>query len=293
MNLSANKDKFSSKFLLKFQYKTNREQSVKINQDASSQRVSTKSHWENFWSEKKEVHEVYSNDNRVLRNVLSSIDLRGKRVLEVGAGTGRDSFGMVEHGASVFMLDYSINSLNIIKNIATEEKVEVNPVGGNAFSLPFPDASFDLVFHQGLLEHFRQKEANNLLKENIRILKSGGLLLVDVPQRYHIYTVMKHILIALDKWFAGWEREFSIPEVDKLLRSFGVVPTYRYGEWMYPSLFYRVMREGFKKIGVTLPLNPTPIKPLTSFRKKVRESIRRTPFVLYTSLSCGIICKKP
>ena len=104
-----------------------------------------------------------------------------------------------------------LNSLNIIKNIATEEKVEVNPVGGNAFSLPFPDASFDLVFHQGLLEHFRQKEANNLLKENIRVLKSGGLLLVDVPQRYHIYTVMKHILIALDKWFAGWEREFSIP----------------------------------------------------------------------------------
>ncbi len=266
---------------------------MKIDQAASSQRVSTKSHWENFWSEKKEVHEVYSNNNRVLRNVLSITDLRGKRILEVGAGTGRDSFGMVEHGASVFMLDYSTNSLNIIKNFAAEEKVEVNPVGGNAFSLPFPDGSFDLVFHQGLLEHFREKEANNLLKENIRILKSGGLLLVDVPQRYHIYTAMKHILITLDKWFAGWEREFSIQQLDELLRSFDVVPIYRYGEWMYPSLFYRVMREGFKKIGIALPLNPTPIKLLTNFRKKVRESIRNNPFVISTSISCGIVCKKP
>jgi len=266
---------------------------VKIDQAISVKRESTKSHWEKFWSEKKEVHEVYSNDNRVLRNVLSVADLRGKRVLEVGAGTGRDSFGMVEHGASVFMIDYSINSLNIIKNIATEEKVEVSPIGGNAFSLPFPDGMFDLVFHQGLLEHFREDDANNLLKENIRVLKSGGLLLVDVPQRYHVYTVMKHILIALDKWFAGWEREFSIPELDNLLRSLGVVPVYRYGEWMYPSLFYRVIREGLRKVGVNIPLNPTPIKPLTNIRGKIRESLRTTPIVLYTSLSCGIISRKP
>jgi ubiquinone/menaquinone biosynthesis C-methylase UbiE len=266
---------------------------MQMEQTATTQKESTKSHWEKFWSEKKEVHEVYSNDNRVLRNVLSITDLRGKRVLEVGAGTGRDSFGMVEQGATVFMLDYSMNSLNIIKNIATEEKVEVNPVGGNAFSLPFPDGSFDLVFHQGLLEHFREKEAENLLKENVRILKSGGLLLVDVPQRYHVYTLMKHILIAMDKWFAGWEREFSIPELDKLLRSLGVTPVYRYGEWMYPSLFYRVTREGLRKFGIKLPLNPTPLKPLTNMRRRIRESLRTSPIVLHTSLSCGIISRKP
>jgi ubiquinone/menaquinone biosynthesis C-methylase UbiE len=266
---------------------------MKIDQDTAVQKESTKSHWEKFWSEKKEVNEVYSNDDRVLRNVLKITDLRGKRVLEVGAGTGRDSFRMVEQGASVFMLDYSANSLNIIKNIATEEKVQVNPVGGNAFSLPFPDGTFDLVFHQGLLEHFREEEAENLLRENIRVVKNGGLLLVDVPQRYHIYTVMKHILIAFNKWFAGWEREFSVPELERLLRSFGVVPVYRYGEWMYPSLFYRVTREGLRKIGIKLPLNPTPIKPFTNFRRKIRESIRGTAFAVHTSLSCGVICRKP
>lgn len=264
-----------------------------LQQAASVRRESTKAHWDSFWSNKKEVHEVYSNADRVLRNVLKVTDLHNKCVLEVGAGTGRDSFGMVEHGASVFMLDYSTNSLNIIKNIATEEKVYVSPVGGNAFSLPFPDGSFDLVFHQGLLEHFREKEAHSLLRENIRVLKQGGLLLVDVPQRYHIYTVMKHILITVDKWFAGWEREFSVPELDRLLRSLGVEPIYKYGEWMYPSVFYRIIREGLRKIGITLPLNPTPIRPLTNLRRKVRESLRRTPLVLYTSLSCGIICKKP
>jgi len=213
-------------------------------------------------------------------------------VLEVGAGTGRDSFGLVERGAEVFMLDYAASSLQIIKNIASEEKIDVSPVGGNAFSLPFPDGTFDIVFHQGLLEHFREAEARNLLTENVRVLKKGGILLVDVPQRYHVYTIMKHILIAMDKWFAGWEREFSLPELDKLLRSLGVEPFYRYGEWMYPSLFYRVVREALAKVGVRMPLNPTPIKPLTNIRKKIRESVRKSPLVLYTSLSCGIVSRK-
>ena len=260
---------------------------------APTQRESTKSHWEDFWAKKKEVHEVYSNDNRVLRNLEKLAGMKGKRVLEVGAGTGRDSFGLVEHGAEVFMLDYAASSLQIIKNIATQEQIDVSPVGGNAFSLPFPDGTFDIVFHQGLLEHFREKEAANLLRENIRVLRKSGILLVDVPQRYHIYTVMKHILIAMDKWFAGWEREFSIPELDKLLRSLGVEPFYRYGEWMYPSLFYRVVREAAMKVGVKLPLNPTPVKALTQVRKKIRESVRNTPISLYTSLSCGIVSRKP
>lgn len=274
---------------------TKKKRQMKIDHatDAPAKRESTKSHWEDFWTAKKEVTEVYSNDNRVLRNLLEVTDLRGKKVMEIGAGTGRDSFGMVEKGASVFMVDYATSSLQIIRNIAIEEKIEVNTVGGNAFSLPFPDGAFDVVFHQGLLEHFRENDASNLLKENIRVLKKGGYLLVDVPQRYHVYTVMKHILIYMDKWFAGWEREFSIPELDKVLRSQGVKPVYKYGEWMYPSLFYRVMREGLRKFGIRLPLNPTPLKPLTSLRKKVRESLRRTPLAIYTSLSCGIISRKP
>lgn len=260
---------------------------------AAAQKESTKTHWEDFWAKKKEVHEVYSNDNRVLRNLVRLTDLQGKHVLEVGAGTGRDSFGLVERGATVFMLDYAAASLQIIKNIAAEEKIDVSPVGGNAFSLPFPDSTFDIVFHQGLLEHFREKEAMNLLLENVRVLKKGGILLVDVPQRYHVYTIMKHALIAMDKWFAGWEREFSVRELEKLLRSLGVEPFYRYGEWMYPSLAYRVVREAMMKVGVKLPLNPTPIKPLTKIRKKVRESAWNTPLALYTSLSCGVVCRKP
>ncbi len=266
---------------------------MKIDDAATApvQKESTKSHWENFWENKKEVREVYSNNNRVLRNLLKVTDLRGKNVLEVGAGTGRDSFKLTDHGANVFMLDYAAGSLKIIKEIAVEEKVDVNMIGGDAFRLPFDDGSFDVVFHQGLLEHFRENDALRLLKENVRVLKKGGLLLVDVPQRYHVYTAMKHTLISIDKWFAGWEREFSVGELSDILKGLQLEPIYRYGEWMYPSLAYRVMREGLMKLGLKLPLYPKVSNFTSNFRGKLRARFS-TSLALHTGISIGVIARK-
>jgi ubiquinone/menaquinone biosynthesis C-methylase UbiE len=259
---------------------------------AAGGKESRREHWETLWEAKKDVHNVYSNEDRILRELSRVCDLGGKRVLEVGAGTGRDSFRLIEHGAEVVQLDYSVNSLQILKNLSEELHVETTIVGGDTFQLPFRDATFDVVFHQGLLEHFRRPQAEALLKENIRVLKPGGYLLVDVPQRYHLYTVIKHIMIAVNKWFAGWERSFSAPELTTLLRSLGLTTVHSYGEWMYPSLFYRALRETIKAVGFAMPLNPQPVQFLTKSRSKVRQSLLETPLPLYTGISIGVIGKK-
>jgi len=258
-----------------------------------AEKESRREHWETLWQEKKkDVQQVYSNEDRILRQLLHVCDLRGKRVLEVGAGTGRDSFPLIEYGAEVVQLDYSVNSLQILRGLSEELHVQTNIVGGDTFQLPFRNETFDVVFHQGLLEHFRHPQALALLKENIRVLKPGGYLLVDVPQRYHLYTVVKHVLIAIDKWFAGWERSFSTPELTSLLQSLGLSTVHAYGEWMYPSFFYRAFRGALKKTGVMLPKNPQPIKSLTTLRKNIRMSMLETALPLYTGISIGVIGKK-
>ncbi len=236
--------------------------------------------------------QVYSNDDRILRNLQRVGDLRGKKILEIGAGTGRDSFPLIRHGADVVQLDYAENSLRILKRLAEDLHLPATIVGGDTFQLPFPDGTFDVVFHQGLLEHFRRPQAEALLKENIRVLKQGGILLVDVPQRYHVYTLAKHVMMALNKWFAGWERSFSVGELKNRMQSLGLTPVYSYGEWMYPSFFYRSLREVLKAAGLTLPLNPQPFKPFSSLRKSVRMALLETPLPLYTGISIGVMGKK-
>ena len=220
------------------------------------------------------------------------MDFRGKKVLEIGAGTGRDSFGLAGLGAEVVQVDYSESSLEIIRSLLKKEGLSVQLVRGDAFSLPFPDRTFDVVFHQGLLEHFRQSDARRLLSENVRVLGKGGLLLVDVPQRYHVYTVIKHILIFFNRWFAGWEKEFSIHELQRALRAQGLEIIHSYGEWMYPSLFYRILRELLEKLGIRLPMYPRLGSKLSALRKRIRERAWRSRIVLYTSLSIGVIGRK-
>ena len=54
---------------------------------------SRKAHWEAFWTEADalSLDDVYDNGGRILREVFEICDPQGMRVLEVGAGTGRDS----------------------------------------------------------------------------------------------------------------------------------------------------------------------------------------------------------
>lgn len=262
-------------------------------QSGGTEKESRREHWETLWQEKKKVvQQVYSNEDRILRQLLHVCDLQGKRVLEVGAGTGRDSFALIEHGAEIVQLDYSVNSLQILKGLSEELHVQTSIVGGDTFQLPFRDETFDVVFHQGLLEHFRHPQAESLLKENIRVLKRGGYLLVDVPQRYHLYTILKHAQMALNIWFAGWERSFSTPELTRLLRSLGLSTVHAYGEWMYPSFFYRSFRGVLMKAGLTLPKHPQPVKSLATLRKHLRLQMSKTALPLYTAFNIGVVGRK-
>lgn len=256
------------------------------------QKSSRLSHWETFWGERQQIDDVYSNADRILRNLLTITDLKGKKILEIGAGSGRDSFPLARAGAKIYQLDYSQNSLSILKHLAEAEQLETTIIGGDTLSLPFHNDSFDIVFHQGLLEHFRKPQAEILLRENIRVLRKGGLLLVDVPQRYHLYTVAKHILIAFNKWFAGWERSFSIGELRSIIRKEGLEVIHSYGGWMYPSFPYRVFRELMKKLGVVLPLYPRTSKVLAHFRERLRLRLLKTPLPLITGISIGVIGMK-
>jgi ubiquinone/menaquinone biosynthesis C-methylase UbiE len=253
-------------------------------------KVSSRNDWESYWGSKNRAEEVYSNEDRIARN-LEAVELpSGASVLEIGAGTGRDSLPLVNMGANVYQLDYSFESLRLIKQSSNHRNI--SPVGGDTFCLPFRDQTFDVVFHQGLLEHFRKDQADVMIKEQIRVLKVGGYLLIDVPQRYHPYTIIKHILIAMGKWFAGWERSFSFRELKSVMKAHGLYPVHQYGEWMVPSLWYRMLREVGKKVGVRMPLYPPGIPLLKDIRKHMRTKLLKTTLPLYTGISIGIIAQK-
>jgi hypothetical protein len=105
---------------------------------------------------------------------------------------------------------------------------------------------------------------------------------------------MKRILIALDRWFAGWERQFTPAELERCVRTCGLTVRRTYGEWMVPGLAYRVLREILKRgVRVSLPLEPRGPGWWAAAWERARAAALRWRWALYTCHVIGTVAEKP
>jgi SAM-dependent methyltransferase len=192
--------------------------------------------WEQAWTSGAEpppaVHE------KLIGAIAGCMDIRGKRILEVGSGTGYDSVHLATLGAEVYALDLTATALRLTRATSGEHDADVRLVVGDTLCLPFQDGAFDLVFSQGLLEHF--SDPRPVVREQARVVAPGGYLVVDVPQRYSLYTLHKRRQMKAGRWFAGWESEFSLRELTGILEAEGLRRTRSYGYGYFPALLYGV-----------------------------------------------------
>src|SRR5581483_9086218 len=100
----------------------------------------------------------------------------GERVLDLGSGAGTDSLvaaQMVGPGGRVTGIDMTPEMLAKARAAAAELGVaNVEFVEGEAERLPFPDASFDVVISNGVIDLIPDKDA--VFTELYRVLAPGG-----------------------------------------------------------------------------------------------------------------------
>ena len=260
--------------------------------DAAPPRASTLDHWESYWKGHADLERTYSTGGRLAREVTRDGAVSGRRVLEVGAGSGRDTLALAREGAKAFVLDYSPASLALVARQAREQNLPVHLVRADALAMPFRDGAFDVVFHQGLLEHFR--DPLPLLVENARVTARGGRVVVDVPQTFHLYTAMKQTLILFNAWFAGWETQFTPGRLEALCARAGLAVRRSYGEFMVPGLAYRIARELLKRgARVALPLDPRGPAWWNAAWEGLRARLLRTRAGLHLAHVIGTVAEKP
>lgn len=98
-------------------------------------------------------------------------DVIKKKILDVGAGTGRLSLQLFKAGAEVIALDMS-NSM--LKKLRAKNK-QIQIVIGDAENLPFENESFDIVIAAFLVVHLQNPR--RFFDEVYRVLKDDGIFL--------------------------------------------------------------------------------------------------------------------
>ena len=148
--------------------------------------------WDKHWKKhgKVDVH----------KTLLNLIEKKspGKKILEIGFGTGGDLIELSKKGFDCFGVETSKTAYNKLR-----KNKNIHVFLQDGCSTSFNGNYFDLVFHQGLMEHFRNPDI--LVSENKRILKKEGLLIIDVPHKWNLFTIRKGILMVMGKWYGGWE----------------------------------------------------------------------------------------
>lgn len=106
----------------------------------------------------------------------------GHQVLDVGAGTGPLTVELARAGAHVWGVDIGLRWIALARARADDAGVTIASCTAGIHALPFPDASFDFVLGESVLELVTNQE--QALRELRRVMRPGAILALSTPNRW-------------------------------------------------------------------------------------------------------------
>jgi ubiquinone/menaquinone biosynthesis C-methylase UbiE len=119
-------------------------------------------------------------------------ELQGKDVLEIGCGTGVHARLLAEAGARLTAVDLTPTAIELTKRRLDLAHLDADVREADAESLPFPDASFDVVWSWGVIHH--SEHTDRVVAEIARVLRPGGRLALMVYHRSSITFWVNYVL---------------------------------------------------------------------------------------------------
>jgi SAM-dependent methyltransferase len=163
-----------------------------------------------------------------VQKAIADIGKRRPRILDVGCGTGANLQMLSQFGAAEGV-DVSTEALDFCRARGLARVKQ-----GAAESLPFEDASFDLVTGLDVVEHLDDDILG--LSEMRRVLRPDGRALLFVPAFMFLWGVQDDI--------SHHRRRYTLPELKQRLRESGLTverATYANITFFAPILFGRLL----------------------------------------------------
>ena len=223
-----------------------------------------------------------SSEWRAVRRLLPT---RSGKALDIGAGRGVSSYALARDGWSVTALEPDASSVvgaGAIRSLAREAKLDIDVVETWGESLPFDDATFDLVHCRQVLHHAR--DLAQLCREVGRVLKPQGMF---IAMREHVISRREDLPAFLASHplhnLYGGENAYLLDEYEQAIRGAGihidrVLNPQESDINLYPETTRDAKRRLAKRLGLPVAgLIPAPL--LTWWGKRDRMPGRIYTFV--------------
>src|SRR5690349_16935414 len=116
------------------------------------------SHWNQYWGlEGKKFTSVSWSKRRILK-ILQPFLTRGKKVLDAGCGSGFFSKYFCDQGLQTVSIDYADKALEMTRQVTEGRSLVIKVDLLKSEEVKKIGADFDLIFTDGLLEHFTASE---------------------------------------------------------------------------------------------------------------------------------------
>lgn len=205
----------------------------------------------------------------VLKEHLKA-NLEGKRILEIGCGSGEISFHLSNCSASVWGVE--IDPLALKKEqISASRSLALSVSDGR--HLPFADDSIDIIILPQVYEHIQDQKM--LSSEMFRVLKPDGICFFSGPNRWRL--IEPHYFLP----FLSWLPHVLADKYLKLTKRGTVFD-------IYPRSYWGLMRlwQQFKIVDYTWKMIKYPEKFNISERLRHARLLKQMP-------ACVIQAMKP
>jgi ubiquinone/menaquinone biosynthesis C-methylase UbiE len=148
---------------------------------------SIENRWDILYRDYPEVYEAFSNTPyhpTVYEQLPGIIDLRGKCIADVGAGTGSSSLALARYAQQVIGIEREAAMLRQAREKAQGTKAQqVTFLSGDALALPLADNSVDLV--TGItLALYPPEQYRDFIREGLRVAK-GPVVYLGIPPGWY------------------------------------------------------------------------------------------------------------
>jgi ubiquinone/menaquinone biosynthesis C-methylase UbiE len=164
--------------------------------EAARRKVLDALFWELIYWKTPELYEELTEGEHLHPGIFQQLepDLRGKTVLDIGAGSGRASFECIRHGARlVYAVEPSPGLLRILKEkLSGEAGGQIIPYSGSFDRLPLEDNCVDMALSCSAFTAGPEQGGEPGLAELRRVTKPGGKIVLIWPRREDYDWLIEH-----------------------------------------------------------------------------------------------------